>query len=159
MLRRLPSPPRQMNVAQVPLREVKQASDSQSLSQQERVGELEDELTTAFANQLPGRIAGAKVEHQPMGDLAAVAKAVIRQDTRTFETVMATSDAERRQISATLTAGKDRLLRVLLHKGQARTQMPKPARPHFPETEIDKSSAGHRRYEILDTCLRRPKKL
>ena len=94
-----------------------------------------------------------------MEDSAAVAKAVIRQDTRTFETVMATSDAERRQISATLTAGKDRLLRVLLHKGQARTQMPKPARPHFPETEIDKSSEEHRRYKILDTGLRRPKKL
>ena len=115
-------------------------------------------MITAFADQLPGRIDGAKEEHQPLGDLAAIAKAVIRQDTRTFETAMGASDAERRQISAPLTAGKERLLRVLLHKGQPITQMPKLARPHFPEVEIDESSAGHRRYEKLDACLFRPKK-
>ena len=82
MLRMLPPPPRQMSVSQVLLRGVNLQSDSQSPLQQDKVRELGDEWTAAFADQLSERIDGAKMEQRPKEDLAAIAKPAIRQNIR-----------------------------------------------------------------------------
>ena len=48
-----------MGVTQIPPRAVNLLSDSQSVAQQDSVGGVEDELSTAFPEQLAGWIDGA----------------------------------------------------------------------------------------------------
>ena len=142
-----------MGVTQIPPRAVNLLSDSQSVAQQDSVGGVEDELSTAFPKQLSGRIDGAKIECQPTEDLEAIAKSAIRPDIRTVETMVGASEAARQKIFALVTAGE------ALRKEQPRTQMPAPSRPHFPEVEIDGTSAGHPTLKNVGQSLPRPKKL
>ena len=68
---------------------------ARSLSQRDILGEHGDELVTALAKQLSGRIGRAKSEQQPMGDSAAFAESAVRQDISTFETMIDATEAER----------------------------------------------------------------
>ena len=112
-----------MSATQIPSREVALLSDSQSLSQQDRVGELEDKLIAAFASQLSDRIDGAKIGRQPMEDISRhQPTSAIRRDSRTFEIAIGGTAGGRR-------AWKDRSPRVFLREEQPVTQTPKPSRP------------------------------
>ena len=84
-------------------------SESQPLSQQDRVGELEDELIAALAKQLSARIDRATIEPQPGEDWVATANSAIRQDIHASETMMGASNADRQKTKAPLTAGKEEL--------------------------------------------------
>ena len=52
-------------------------------------------MISALSKQSSGRIDRTEIEQQPIGNLAAVAKSVVRQDIPTFETMMDTGEAER----------------------------------------------------------------
>ena len=121
-------------MTQIQPRETNSLSDSQFSSQQDRIGEHEDELITAFASQLANRIDGTKVEQRPTEDPASIIDAAIRQDIGTFETIMRASEAERQKILAPLTAGEGRLPRVPLHREQPRPKMPKQSRHFLPRS-------------------------
>ena len=123
-------------MTQVQPRETNLPPDSQSLPQQGRVAEREDELITASAKRLAGRIDGTETEQRPTEDPASIAKAAIRQDISTFETMMGASEAERQKIFAPTAAGRERLFRVSLHKEAPCAQAPMQSRPLLPDVEI-----------------------
>ena len=59
------------------------------------------------------------------------------EDAKSFGTLAGATEDEKGGIQGKLTAGKSRLLRVLIGKEQPRTHMPRARRPQFPELETD----------------------
>ena len=80
-----------------------------------------------------------------MEELPVIAKVAGHQAIKSFETLTGAPEDEPGKIFSQLTAARVCLLRVLINKEQPDACMPKPARPQFPEIEIDEVLTKHQR--------------
>ena len=71
-----------------------------------------------------------------------VAQIACAADLWTFEELTGVAEGERERLFERMTPAPDRLLRRWIAKEQLRTQMPKPAKPHFPEVRIADGTAN-----------------
>ena len=80
---------------------------------------------------------GEKINRKaPMDASQQLALMVCSADTDTWEELVDMADLERDLLARTMSAGQAQLVRKMIAAKQPRTQMPKPAKPQFPEVNI-----------------------
>ena len=74
-----------------------------------------------------------KVSAEALQQLALI---VCSADIESWEDLVDMTDLERDLLMKTMSAGQAQLVRRMIATEQPRTQMPKPAKPQFPEVNI-----------------------
>ena len=93
-----------------------------------KVKKLARELSDIADEKIPKKV--------PMEILENLALSVCEADIHSWDDIAELTDQEKDLLIKTMSAGQAQVLRRLIVATQPRTQMPKPAKPHFPEIDI-----------------------